>query len=88
MSEFCWNRISALVSKNTEQDRLARAAQSPQPALIYFKFIFPPSALAKICQACFDSTSERIWCLLPCVVGPPGYEILLRQTWCYVILRN
>lgn len=22
------------------------------------------------------------------VVGPPGYEILLRQTWCYVILHN
>lgn len=22
------------------------------------------------------------------IVGPPGYEMLLRQAWCYVILHN
>lgn len=82
---FSWTKHLHLAAKDTEkgfgETNLPGAFNLPIFAFKSdFYFAKPAPHLWNPLLRGFDGNAG--------VAGPPGYEILLRQTWCYVILHN
>lgn len=89
--KFCGSWTSGVFSQRHRKAREDKSLPLTLPSALHCPYLLSNSPWS------FDFYQTYLAPLIPVlrgfdsnasVVGPPGYEILLRQTWCYVILRN